>query len=207
VWPPQPEGSKKCGNSGPRAWRTAEIAWMNTPDDPEVAAATITAPSWMKGDELVVMWGKEPWSWSGRFGWMTSARALALTSKSSDAAQMIASAGATLSVPPALSDLARAYAAHGKYHDAWRSINEAMAIIKKTKERWAEAEVYRTAGEIALKSPEPDAAKAEAYFAHALAFEPNPGNSAPLRASHASGVTRARCSKRANCSPQFVAQH
>ena len=32
-----------------------------------------------------------------------------------------------------------------------------------------EAEIRRTAGEIALKLPEPDAAKAEAYFERALA--------------------------------------
>ena len=30
--------------------------------------------------------------------------------------------------------------------------------------KWCESEVNRIAGEIALKSPEPDAAKAEAYF-------------------------------------------
>ena len=40
---------------------------------------------------------------------------------------------------------------------------------KRTKERWCEAEVNRIAGEIALKSPKPDAAKAEAYFDRALA--------------------------------------
>jgi predicted ATPase len=34
---------------------------------------------------------------------------------------------------------------------------------------WCEAEVHRTAGEIALKSPHPDLAKAEAYFERALA--------------------------------------
>ena len=39
----------------------------------------------------------------------------------------------------------------------------------KTKECSCEAEVHRVAGEIALKSPEPDAAKAEAYFERALA--------------------------------------
>ena len=43
-----------------------------------------------------------------------------------------------------------------------------MAAIETTKERWFEAEVYRTAGEIALKSLEPDAAKAEGYFERAL---------------------------------------
>ena len=41
--------------------------------------------------------------------------------------------------------------------------------METTKEKWWEAEVYRTAGEIALLSPEPDAPKAEAYFERALA--------------------------------------
>ena len=44
-----------------------------------------------------------------------------------------------------------------------------MTVIETTKERWYEAEVHRTAGEIALMSPEPDAAKAETYFDRALA--------------------------------------
>ena len=42
-------------------------------------------------------------------------------------------------------------------------------LMETTKETWYEAEVHRIAGEIALKSPEPDAAKAEAYFERALA--------------------------------------
>ena len=41
--------------------------------------------------------------------------------------------------------------------------------METTKERWCESEVYRVAGEIALKSPEPDVAKAESYFERALA--------------------------------------
>ena len=44
-----------------------------------------------------------------------------------------------------------------------------MTAVATTKERWCEAEVNRTAGEITLLSPEPDAAKAEAYFEQALA--------------------------------------
>jgi predicted ATPase len=36
--------------------------------------------------------------------------------------------------------------------------------------RWYEAEVHRISGEITLKSPEPDAAKAEAYFQRALSI-------------------------------------
>jgi predicted ATPase len=42
--------------------------------------------------------------------------------------------------------------------------------MQSSKECWCEAEVNRVAGEIALKSPEPDTAKAEAYFEHALAI-------------------------------------
>jgi predicted ATPase len=41
--------------------------------------------------------------------------------------------------------------------------------VETAKERWCEAEVNRIAGEIALLSPEPDLAKAEAYFGRALA--------------------------------------
>ena len=52
--------------------------------------------------------------------------------------------------------------------EAWRCIGEAISTIATTKERWFEAEVHRVAGEIALKSPQPDAAKAEAYFERAL---------------------------------------
>ena len=44
-----------------------------------------------------------------------------------------------------------------------------MTTVETTKERWCEAEVNRIAGEIALKSPEPDTAKAQAYFERALA--------------------------------------
>jgi predicted ATPase len=65
--------------------------------------------------------------------------------------------------------LARAYADLGQFDDAWHCIGEAITAVETTKERWCEAEVHRVAGEIALKIPEPDAAKAEAYFARALA--------------------------------------
>jgi predicted ATPase len=67
--------------------------------------------------------------------------------------------------------LAWAYAGLGQFEDAWRCIGEAMTAVETTKEVWHEAEVHRTAGEIALKSPEPDEAEAEAeaYFERALA--------------------------------------
>jgi predicted ATPase len=44
-----------------------------------------------------------------------------------------------------------------------------MAAVEATKERWYGAEINRIKGEIVLLSPEPDAAKAKAYFERALA--------------------------------------
>ena len=79
------------------------------------------------------------------------------------------STGATAYAPWYLSYLARAYAELAQFDDAWRSIGEAMTAVETTHERWFEAEVHRTAGEIALKSPAADATKAEAYFVRALA--------------------------------------
>ena len=79
------------------------------------------------------------------------------------------STGATLYRPQHLSYLASAYAELGQFDDAWRFMGEAMTAVEITKERWWEAEVNRVAGEIALKSPKPGAAKAEAYFERALA--------------------------------------
>jgi predicted ATPase len=75
-------------------------------------------------------------------------------------------------MPQHLTNLARARSELGQFGDAWRFIGEAIKAIEKTKERWWEAEVNRLAGEIALKSLEPDAAKAEGYFEGALAVAP-----------------------------------
>jgi predicted ATPase len=71
-------------------------------------------------------------------------------------------------MPLWLSYLARANAEIGQFDAATRCIGETMAAVETAKESWCEAEVHRIAGEIALKSPKPDAAKAEAYFNHAL---------------------------------------
>ena len=80
------------------------------------------------------------------------------------------STGATAIIPAWLSYLARAHAELGKFDDAWRCIGEAATAVETTKEKWCEADIHRTAGEIALKSPQPDTAKAEAYFERALAI-------------------------------------
>jgi class 3 adenylate cyclase/predicted ATPase len=79
------------------------------------------------------------------------------------------STGSKAYAPAALASLSKAYADLGQFDDAWRCFAAAMKTIETTKETWFEAEVHRTAGEIALMSPKPDVAKAEAYFERALA--------------------------------------
>ena len=99
----------------------------------------------------------------------------AVTGQPSNAVEMITSGiaalratGYTRSIPWWLSHLAVSHVDLDQLGDAQRCIGEALDAIEKTKERWCEAEAYRLAGGIALKSPEPDAAKAEAYFERAL---------------------------------------
>ena len=77
--------------------------------------------------------------------------------------------GANLFRPTQLSWLAAAHAELGQFDDAWRCLGDAITGIETSKERWYEAEVNRIAGEVALRSPDPDATRAEAYFERALA--------------------------------------
>jgi predicted ATPase len=120
--------------------------------------------------------GKGAFYWKAH-GMSDKGSLLALTGKAADSVQMInsgiaalRSTGTTFCMPLYLSCLARAYAELGQFDDAWRSIADAITAVETTKERWCEADIHRTAGEIALKSPEPDAVKAEAYFERALAI-------------------------------------
>jgi predicted ATPase len=100
---------------------------------------------------------------------------LTMTGKAAEAVYLLTpgltawrSTGARLHLPRYLLALTRAYGDLGQFDDARRSIDEAMVAIKTNKERFWEAEVNRAASEIALKSPEPDAAKAETHFERAL---------------------------------------
>ena len=100
----------------------------------------------------------------------------ALTGNASNAVRLLASGitavrptGVTVWMPRWLSYLAIAHADLDQIDDAWRCIAEATSTIETTKERWFEAETKRIAGEIALKSRQADAAKAEAHFKRALA--------------------------------------
>jgi predicted ATPase len=111
------------------------------------------------------------------FGLMNQGSALALAGRASDAIEILTSGitayrttGASVFLPLYLPHLARAHAELGQFEEAWRCIGEAMTAVETTKEKWCEAEIHRTAGEITLMSPEPDAAKAQAYFERALAI-------------------------------------
>ena len=128
-------------------------------------------------DELIALAeenGSAYWESAGMLG---RANFLALTGKTSDAVNIFTSAmpayrstGARIYLPIYLSLLARACGDLGKFDDAWSYIDEAMMTVETTKETWYEADVHRIAGEIALMSPETDAAKAEACFERALAI-------------------------------------
>ncbi len=98
-----------------------------------------------------------------------------LAGSASDAVEQITSAlrsyrstGATVSTSFLLSALAKANARLGQLNEARRCMDEAVATVEATGERWNEAEIHRTAGEIALMSPQPDATKAQAHFERAL---------------------------------------
>ena len=77
------------------------------------------------------------------------------------------STGSTQLTPVGLSLLAKAYADLGQHDDARRCFGEAMTVVETTGEKWFEADVYRMAGEVALKSLQPTT-KAEVYFERAL---------------------------------------
>src|SRR6516162_8562326 len=78
------------------------------------------------------------------------------------------SPGSTHWLPLRFTYLAAAHSKSGHFDDASCSIGEATMLVEKTNERWCEPEVHRIAGEIALNAPEPEAAKAQAYFERAL---------------------------------------
>jgi class 3 adenylate cyclase/predicted ATPase len=129
----------------------------------------------VQSDELVAL-AEEKGSLFWKAGGMMN-QGCVLTGQASNAVKLISSGittwrstGATMFVPLHLSYLTRAYAELGQFDDARRCINEAITAAETTKESWYRAELHRIVGEIALMSPEPDAAEAEAHFDRALAI-------------------------------------
>jgi class 3 adenylate cyclase/predicted ATPase len=79
------------------------------------------------------------------------------------------SAGSTIFTPEHEFMLAIAHANAGQFDAARICIDKSVAAMHATGERWCEAEVHRVAGEIALRSPQHDVAKAQTCFEHSLA--------------------------------------
>jgi class 3 adenylate cyclase/tetratricopeptide (TPR) repeat protein len=76
--------------------------------------------------------------------------------------------GTTAILPRYLCGLASAYAETGNINEARRCITDAVKDMETTKERQWEAEGGRIAGEIALRSPQPDPDAAQGHFERAL---------------------------------------
>jgi predicted ATPase len=122
---------------------------------------------------MLIPKGAAPWKAQGM---LLRGCVFAVTGKASEAVPTITSGltalrstGSTLWMPLHLSHLGIAYAELHQFDDAGRCIREGVTAMENTKERWSEAEVHRIAGDIALKGPEHDVSKAEAYFNRALA--------------------------------------
>jgi predicted ATPase len=127
-------------------------------------------------DELAALADEKDAALWGAWGMLWRGLLFGLTGRTSDVVQMLTSGiatwretGATYYLPSWLSYLAEAHAELGQLEEAWGCIGEAARAIEITKERHFQAEANRIAGEIALKSSEPDTMKAQVYFERALA--------------------------------------
>src|SRR5262249_47226857 len=161
--------AREIGHSATLMYVLNFSAWTNILSGNYAAAnALVVEFSALKDQTGSLFWG----AW----GMMQQGCLLVLAGKAPDAVQTITSGvtamrstGTTMWMPLWLSYLARANAEIGQFDNAKHCIVEAMAAVEIAKERWCEAEVNRIGGEIALLSPRPDLAVAEAYFARALA--------------------------------------
>jgi class 3 adenylate cyclase/predicted ATPase len=128
-----------------------------------------------QADELVALADEKGavfWKASGGLvkSWLfvlTGRASDAITSFSS-AIAMFRSTGATIFVPLFLSILGSAFAELRQFDQARRCIDEAMALAEASGERWFDAEIYRIAGEIELRSSERKGPNAQRYFGQAL---------------------------------------
>jgi predicted ATPase len=76
--------------------------------------------------------------------------------------------GGQLRLPYYLSLMAEAYGQAGQSEEGLPLLDEALALVEKTGERWRVAELYRLKGNLLLQQNIPDVSQAESYFHHAL---------------------------------------
>jgi predicted ATPase len=164
------KNAREIGQAATLMWALSHVVIQNTLCRNRAAAAA-------QAQELVALAEEKGASFYKAIGMVDQGGVLALAGRASDAIEMLISGitawrttGATNWIPLHLPHLARAHAELGQFEEAWRCIGEAMNLVETAKEKWCEADIHRTAGEIELMSPEPDAAKAEAHFERALAI-------------------------------------
>jgi predicted ATPase len=128
-----------------------------------------------QADEIVTFATQKGVGFWKAYGMLDQGIGSALTGNAVNAVQKISSAinvyrsmGSTVNLPEHLWHLTKAHAQLGQIDDAWRCVDEAITIMRASGETWFEAELHRVSGEIALMAPNPDVAKAEAYFQRAL---------------------------------------
>jgi predicted ATPase len=166
-------------------------------------------------DELIALSDEKGALFWRTHGELLRGSLLAQAGKASEAVQAISSSlttirstGTKMFLPWFLMQLSEAHADLGEFDAARGCINEALTAIKTNKERWCEAEVNRVAGEVALSSPEPNAAKAETYFQRALAVaRQQQAKSWELCVAMSLARlwrSRVRCCKRTNCWLRFT---
>jgi predicted ATPase len=126
-------------------------------------------------DELLLLAKEKDMPFLTALGTMQLGAVLALTGDTAPAVTNLSagiaqhrSMGSTYLTPYYLTLLAKAKAELGHNDDAWQRHFEAIEAMEKGGEVQHEAEVYRVAGEIALRQPTADVEKAEAFFERAL---------------------------------------
>jgi predicted ATPase len=128
-------------------------------------------------DELVTLADETGSSYWKALAMLHRGGILVATDRVSEGIEMIVSwlparrsTGSTSFIPLWSLYLTNAHAQLGRLDEAQHYIDEAIAAVQRTKEKFCEAEVHRVAGEVALKSSGTSAAKAETYFERALAI-------------------------------------
>ncbi len=83
---------------------------------------------------------------------------------------VLAATRVTIFSPFGYTWFARAHAACGRVAEAQNALSEALDVVSKTNERWDEAEIYRTAGELAASLLRADPEVVESHFRQSLAI-------------------------------------
>jgi predicted ATPase len=130
-------------------------------------------------------------------GWTSS-----LTNPETDATNIFttglaacAATGGTVFNAIFLSALASVHARWGRFDQAESCLARALRHIAETKEKWLEADIHRTAGELALAASDRNGKQAEAHFQRALSIAREQGaKSLELRA--ATSLARLWCRQR-----------